>query len=280
MLKFNPEELKQLNYGPEDSEKMKQLTRDQDEILKRAHETEIVEEAKTILKKATLMSDLRDRNIAFDDEEIQSEKFPKDELEKIEELREKIDNELFDDSSDFFTAVDKDSTEELFFKLLAEEFPELNVSVDEQALNNGEPLAPWQNGVKSVPFKTDRKLLFDLGSLPIVSFLEKPFFETDLVQELHDSGVLSAEMINRIFIRDCQKQLHFCKKMSEVQKDMLAHRKDALYSVDDLNYWDRQVGEWEEELQKYGDSKALSDEEAKELMRNAVKEELKKRLGM
>jgi|GEM_PF-4896278 len=253
MFKYSPEEIKKLDLKPEDSGAMKKLSQNAEEVLKKEEEIAVadslVSKAKEILNEASKEGTIEDND-----------------QEEIEFFNDEVENKLFDDSSDFYTAVNKGSLREVFYKTVAEEIPELGITVDENAIApDGSPLESFQTGVKTTPFKTDRNFLHQLGELPVIHALNG-FENRDMIQDLEKKGILPTGMTDRIYARNYQESIKYLQ--------------DNLQKTTNRELIKSAINNFQEESSQLGNVVPLSNEEAQEIMRQAIQEEYKKELGI
>ncbi len=240
------ENFPKLNPTPEDEEKMEDVFNEAKMILTRAAEDDKKRKNKQALEEFDLIDDNYDKDFLEDD------KPSKEELEEIENTVKKIEKELKDESSDFYTNTDRGSVDELFYRTLAEEVPSLNLSISEEAFDMDDHLLKNCVAVKTVPYKTDREFVFDLADNDIIYALRNPeFYPEKKVKELEKSGKVPKDFYRRAVARQYE---YYAKKWPD----------DSL---------------WQERFAKFKDVTPFSDEEIREIMRKIILEELKERLN-
>jgi hypothetical protein len=170
-----------------------------------------------------------------------------------QEMHEKFLKEqekFLDETSDFLINIPKDTTEEIYYRLLAEELPDLGLSFDDLALDpKGRPIK-GAIAIKAVPFKTDREFINRLRGNQVITLLTEPSFSSEVKEKfgikLESWAVLPAGKTARLLSRDYEERI---KKFPEMKKVF-----DGRYA-------------------KYKDIRPLSDEEIKDMLRKEIREE-------
>src|SRR3990167_7374638 len=94
-----------------------------------------------------------------------------DPLDVARAKREEAKERLLDETSDFLTNIERGTNLELYYRTLAEEIPELAISIDEMTEDiEGRPL-PDSIAIKTAPYKTDRMFIDDLKDNLVISLL-------------------------------------------------------------------------------------------------------------
>ena len=170
---------------------------------------------------------------------------------------EKLNDELLNDSRDFLTNTERGSESEIFFRTLAEEIPDLGVSIDEKALSpDGKQLKNYI-AIKTVPLKTDRQFIQDLKENPVISlYLHRLAVRSKTEKEelginLEKMGLLPKGITERLLCRWHKKDM---KEHPDIKKI------------------------WEENKSRFENIKPLSDEEIKEFMRKTIRDEYNKKI--
>jgi len=167
---------------------------------------------------------------------------------------ERLTKELKDESSDFYTNVDRNSVGGLFYRTLAEEVPSLNLSIDEEAFDRDGHLLKNCIAIKTVPYKTDREFIGDLYNNEIIHILISPeYCSKEDIKELEKSGVIPKDFHRRALA----KQYEFYMKE-----------------------WPNSADFWKEEIRELGDITPFSNEEIQEIMKKSILKEFKARLNM
>lgn len=168
---------------------------------------------------------------------------------------EKLEAKLLDDSSDHYTNIDQGTLDELFFRTLMEEVPELKLSLDDEATNiDGERLDGYL-AVRTAPFRTDRVFLHDICNHPVMRFLTTLTPIRKRGFQLERDGMLPAGMGDRVVARNIEELL----STTEPGKT-----RDIL----------------ERELADMRNPAPITDAEAEAIMREVIREEYKKKLGI
>src|ERR1035437_384449 len=167
-------------------------------------------------------------------------------IEKREDSLSELNKKLLDNKSDFLTNVEKGDNDEIFFRTLAEEIPDLGLFVDEEAEANGE-LLPNYIAIKTTPFKTDRQFIFDLLHHPIITLLENSAKswkdKEELGVSLEKEGLLPKGTTDRLLSKDYKYKIIRHPDLKQI---------------------------FEERYAKYKNLEPLSDEEIKEFMRKVI----------
>lgn len=253
------------NAVADDMEKEKNGFSEFNSVSENKEKTEsILNEVKEILARAAEDDEKRKKEQAFEElcsiddnyeEDLweEEDKPSKEEIREMEDTLKRITKELKDESSDFYTNVDKGSTDELFFRTLAEEVPSLNLSVSEEAFDKDGHLLKNHIAIKTVPYKTDREFISDLADNDLIHILRHPdFYSEKDIKELEESG----EIPKNFYRRALAKQYEFCVKK-----------------------WPSSADFWKGEIAELGDIIPFSDEEIQEIMRKVILDEFKKRLN-
>lgn len=233
----------------DDEEKMEHVLHEVKEILTRATEDD---KNRKNEKAAAEFNFFHDEYEEHDEDFFGDDKISSKELEEMKNTLEKLQGELLDESSDFYTNVDKGSVDELFYKTLAEEIPSLNISLDEKAVDiDGLPLKDHV-AVKTIPYKTDRVFLSGLEHNPAIHALKHPkYCSEEEKKELEELGILPKNFVDRALAKEYEFRI---KK------------------------WPDSENFWREQLARLGNVTSFSDEEIQEIMRKVILDEFKKRL--
>src|SRR3989338_3719209 len=105
----------------------------------------------------------------------------------------KIHEHVADESKSFLTNAYRYSTVAFYYRILSKEYPQLGVSVQEEAfMPDTNELIPGDISVHTTPYRTDRHLVFNLDQgNPVLYFLEFPDKEKlPLIEKLEAEGKL------------------------------------------------------------------------------------------
>lgn len=249
---MNKDKFPELVPTPEDEQKMESLVGKAKEIVgedERKMET-LIGDAKEILERAAQekregknAEALADLN-SLDEEDFLED----DDREYLETLLKELKERMFDEKSNFYTNVERGSLNEVYYRTLVEEAPELGLSINETAETMDGEILKNRIAVEATPYKTDREFIFRLSNNPLIHALKYPdLVDKDKAEKLEEEGVLPKGIHDRALAR---------------------RYKD---------YFERfNNKKWQELMFKLG-VEPLSDEEARELMSGVIKEEYKKR---
>ncbi len=260
MLKYSPEEYSALNLTKKDSESMKNITEKTREIL-----NEVWQKTEKYLDKDNQEKVLQQaRKILIDS--AAAEETPEIDLAEIwEQVWTEIPEEL-DNSSEVYSGAWKGSREEMFFQLIMEEIPSLEISIDEDGSKYpSRAYRPNDIVIKAIPYKTDRVFLYKLERHPAISFLRYPhIFNAPFGKRLEQDGFLPKDMAEPILKKDFLDHIDYYKK------ELAADATDATAS--------RLLGHFEEKLSEVQNTKSISEEEVREIMRKIIQDEFRKEL--
>jgi len=251
MLKYSPEENQSLEYLDKDSKKMIELSEKARNILKNinqqslddTNQKRVVEEAKIILAR----SDITQRQIIRETKRIL----------KRESMEEPNESSEFDEASDCYSNVLKNTTDELFFKTISEELPDLGVSLEE----NKDKLGSFD--VKVIPHKTDKLFLGSLEFNHVIEFLRFPWNLESLGKKLEGDKLLASGITERV--------------MKKVYQEELADNKYFLEHNPSKEIV-QEIQHCEKQLARFEDITPITNEEIKEIMKNIIKKEYEKEL--
>ncbi len=236
-----------LDSTPEDEEKMESILNEAREILACAEEDDEKRKREQALEEFNFIDG------KYAEDFWEDNKPSKEELQEIGNTIKRIEKELKDESSDFYTNTEKGSVSELFFKTLAEEIPSLDISIDENAVDMNGVLLSNYVAVRTVPYKTDREFIWDLYHNETIHTLVSPEYSSqEDIKELEKSGVIPKDFHHRALV----KQYEFYAKK-----------------------WPDSADFWKGEIAELGDVIPFSNEEIQEIMRKIILDEFKKRLN-
>jgi hypothetical protein len=264
------------NRKPEDEERMEANLNQAREILNEDERTMegLVAQAKNILERASEHSERGEREEAAAEYKVAREQFDEfdddlieGEVEKTEKMLEELNERLLDESSSFYTNVDKGSVSELFYRTVMEEVPDSGISINETVRmpKTGETLDKCV-AVETVPYKTDRTFLFELGENPVIQVLKFPEFSRDLGKQLEEQGLLPPGTTDKGLARYYRFNYQGCLEIAGRYEDK-------------ENIWKENAAYWKGLMDKLG-AEPISNDEAKELMRTVIREVYRKKLGI
>ncbi len=267
MLKYSPEEYKELNLEEKDSENMGKIaihaekllhnaTQRQEQYLDKINQEKIHKEAIKILAEPNS----KEKDTSHHTENNLNENNVLENISLSESPGE--NSEWADYSSDYYSNAEKDSWDEMFFKTVIEEVPDLGISIEEKINNTKYKIKPNSVIIKAMPYKTDRMFLRKLEINPVIDLLKNPWSIEEIGEDLEEKGLIRAGTTNRICARYYAKELAEDKKRFE--EDPTPELKIA-------------IDELQKTLNQLGDVEPLSDQEAKEMMIDVISQEYKKK---
>lgn len=154
------------------------------------------------------------------------------------------------DESVFLTNTRKGTGYEIFYRTLAEEIPELELSFDEKDIVIGGETYQNLIAIKRIPLKTNLDLINYLKDDPIIdlfTFEERPADEKEQIGlKLEKSGLLQEGTTHRLLSKDYNEKI--------------------------INFPESKVI-LEKRYAKFKNEKPLSNQEIQEIIRNVIKKE-------
>ena len=267
MLKYSPEEYKELNIEEKDSENMRKIpihaekllhnaAQRQEQYLDKINQEKIHKQAIKILAE----SNSKEKDTSHKTENKQNENNVLENISLSESSTEKP--KWADESSDYYSDAEKDSWDEMFFKTVIEEVPDLGISIEEKINDTTYKNKPNSVVIKAMPYKTDRFFLRKLEINPVIDLLKNPWSIEEIGEDLEEKGLIRAGTTNRICAR------YYAKELAEDKKRFEEHPTPELETA---------IDELERMLAQLGNVEPLSDQEAKEIMINVIKKEYEKK---
>ena len=177
----------------------------------------------------------------------------KSDLEELDAIKQRVINREMDDTSDFLSNIFANSEQELFFRTLIDEVPNLGLSISTEAKDIAGKIQPGLLGIKTQPYKTDRLFLSKLTDNPAIKFLMLPTSLEKEGRDLEAAGVLPQGTVDSILSR------HF----NVIKKEMSPKALNSFYK---------------EEVEQFKNIPPISDEDLQDLMRKYINEEYRKNL--
>lgn len=232
MREYSPEEKKKIDLTGADFDQMENLPKKAEEVLSRETETN------------------KDNSEPADTNRIEEQEG----VTTLETMSENDRGPQEISFTDVYTNVEKGSSKELFYRILAQELPSIGLYFDDDAMPKGVGAMSLENHtvVKMLP-GTNTDFIFNLSHNAFINFLERPGFSTSVAMEFEKKGLLPKGMAVRAVVRDYIDEINKCKD----------ENTKAL---------------WKKDLDKMGNIEPLSDDDIEKLMRDTIRQEYAKSL--
>ena len=249
------------NLSPEEAGKMDALLQHANEIL---HDEEVMDnlsaEARDLAD--AVVEDLETNNLIAADQGLMEMTsgdagvINDDELEaEINQLYQEAKEKLLDESQTFLTNIDKGSAEEVFYKVLVDEIPDIGISIKTEAKGSSGKQLANMSAVEATPFKIDREFIQSLVSEPLLRVLRSPHMPLAqrFAKEFVDQGVLTSDMYQRLLRREFDTQM----------------------IVGDKDFIQKEI-----ETRGLTDVSPITDQEIEDLVRPVIRQAYNKKLGL